>query len=244
MNRKQLKIAGTWLALLAFVLTPVASAEMVLFVDDLGTGPIDVIMSDGRGVGWVTASGLVTTVADVDGLINGILNFTGSFGAWTVAVATGLSDPVVGPPAQIDLNSVDATSVSGGALSVGLTDTDFGPLFSPTSLQSVIAGVVNFPGGSTLRSEWRAAESNVEFGAGTASSAFGVFGAGPFAASGSAGLLIPATALFSLSNVVTIFHPGAGSTSFNSVVLIPAPGASLLAMMGLGMVGLVRRRFA
>jgi len=220
---------------------PAASADMIMTLDE-GVNGLDVIMADGVGAGVLVGGGaFLTTHADPDGVANGVMTFNGSIGGFTTSIATGSSKPAIGPPAQIDLASVNISGPA-GAIEIALTDTGFanvGP--GAIGLASAIGGTTQ----GTVSSVWAANASNAHFDAiGAVSGAFGPLSgavAGLFGASGTAAGGIPA-GLFSMSNWVTVTHTGPGITTFDSSVIVPAPGALLLGSVGLGLVGWIGNR--
>lgn len=187
-----------------------------------------------------------TTVTIVDNsaldtnALAGVIEWSGVIGNFTVNSATALSDPFTGPVPKLDLNSLNTSSTLGGTMTVSLTDTHFSTL-NAFNLTNVFSATTD--GTATSEYGWDADNLEFDFTSGSDSNThsspggFGVFvfggGFGPDAA-------------FSLTNEVTIVHAGGSvqSTSFNSTVAIPAPGALILAAMGLGIVGWRKKRLA
>ena len=189
----------------------------------------------GGGAVTVTDGGVGDSNPDV-----GAITFIGSLTGWSVNVTTGLSKPVLGSAtvASMDLNSVNVSSAGGGSLTIELTDTDFNAL-SPTSFSMSIGGTTN---GSVTYDAYIDA-GNVEFGQGTLVGNLGPYA--PIAFSGSTAGGGPfAGGPFSMTQVVTITHAGATSSSFDAELrAVPEPGT--LALFGMSILGFgigLRRR--
>ena len=233
---KKKLIIGICLSL--FFMAVPARAEMILFLDDLSTSGIDVIVGDDLTAGSASSIGNTTTADDWAGA--GTIQFNGTLGAFIVNVTTGISKPVIGP-ARIDLNSVNVTGSARGQLQIGLTDTDF-------LYPSGMAPVVNSIGGTTdgtVQSLWAADPGSGAFILGSSWGVTGLFSGGAFSGTMYATSALDTSTPFSLSNWVTITHTAAGQiTSFDSEVAVPVPGAVLLGMLGLGAVGIKLRKYA
>lgn len=224
-----------------------ANADMVLTLDTAGGATPEVIIADGEAAFFVTASGLVTTEADSDGLANGIIVFADSLGAFSILVTTGLSAPAIGPN-RIDLFDLSVTSTGPGTIDIGLTDTGFlGPAFGlaplPWHTESSIGGTTD----GTVLAGFFADAGDVEFG-----TAFGpaatLFTTSSFSADDKFDLFSP-TGLgdpFSLSVFATVTHTAGGQvSSFDHILeMVPEPGTTLLGIIGLGALGLLRRRLS
>jgi len=223
-----------------------AQAAFVLYLDDLSTPGVDVILADNQGVGFATAIG-PTTVADTLGQL-GAMNYMGTAGVFSLNITTGISKPVIGNSfvGSMDLNSVN---VSGGAgtLQIGLTDTDFLLTGQDTRGLQIINAWGGTTNGSITAQGWLD-PANAEFGTGAFTTGLqGPFGPGAFSATASAPVGVLGTGVpFSLTEAVTITHTAAGqSTSFNkSLSAVPEPTTILLSGLGLLCIGAyLRRRF-
>jgi hypothetical protein len=193
--------------------------------------------------------GVNPAITLVDTTHLGFLNFTGSLGAFTINVSTGTGVGSLNPLGDglIDLNSINiSSSISGGTLTIKLTEYD---LVEPTGLtlfQSAIGGTVGSIGKppSTLTFNTFMDNTNTAFGTATAlasqifsgsGSAFSYQSANPGTIAGP----------YSETVVVSITAP-AGSTSSFDGLLSPAPEPTSMAALGAGLVimGLVARRRA
>lgn len=188
-------------------------------------------MMDESGATWdvdVTDNG----AGDSNPLV-GAITFIGSIGNWTANVTTGFSEPVL-LPGHLDLNSVNASSASGGQLIIELTDTDYtGPAVDYNfEVGGTTHGTASFEAAGT--------NSNGEFDFSNSTGAL-LFGSSPFA--GSSLLNSGGADPYSLSIRAVITHTSAGSTSFNAALNpVPAPAGLILAATALPFVGLLRRR--
>jgi hypothetical protein len=217
-------------------MTNVAQAAFVLTVDDLSTAGLDVVVSDGLGIGATTASGLVTTVADGGIGPDGAIFFNGGVGSFVVNVVTGVSDPIIGP-GQMDLNSINVTGGSSGTLVIGLTDTDYTGAASAYS--------TNFGGTTTGSVDFNFLydAGNGEFG-GTSFFNPGAASGGAF--SGSSTDAVIAGSPYSLTILAQISHSaGAGQISSFDAHLVPVPVPAAVWLFGsglLGLAGIARRK--
>lgn len=216
----------------------IAQASFVMTLDDLSTAGVDVIISDGLGVGGVTDSGLVTNSAD--GIApDGLIFFNGGVGSFIVNVTTGVSEPVLGP-GQMDLNSINVTGAP-GSLRISLTNTGFGAAATSyaTNYGGTTTGSVDF--------NFLQDSANNEFGG---TSFFDPAAASGGAFSGSSTDGIGAGAPYSLTILADLTHAvGAGQvSSFDAhlvPVAVPVPASVWLLGSGLlGLVGIARRKAA
>jgi hypothetical protein len=202
---------------------------------------------------WLTLDdglGNIITLADVDS--DGIITFSGSLpggSVWTVNITTGISKPVIGGPttAEIHLNSVNVSSGGSGTLTIGLTDTDF--VLPPTiGAQAALVSEIGGVAANTIQLTQTLDPDNSEWATDTpgndVSLVSPLLGTGAFAGTQTASS--PVFAPFSLTEMVVITHTAAGQhTSFDAVSrVVPVPGAVLLGILGLGVVGLKLRKYA
>lgn len=212
-------------------------ADFVLTMDDTAVGGTEVIVADGQLAGFITDSGLVTTHADADGLMDGAVSFSGAVpgSVFNVNATVGISKPNIGSTAlgRIDLASINVSGTGAGMLSIGLTDTDFN--------NTGLIGYEALIGGTTDGNvDFMAMvdNANQEFGNSDSVSQAG-FGPGAFSST----LLGSETFAgdYSLSLLVDITHTAASQvTDFDAILTVPGPGG--LALAGLGLLGLRSRR--
>ncbi len=102
-------------------------------------------LTDGKAADTVT-------LVDTNG--TGVLSYYGSIGNFTISVTTGLSKPALpAQPPQLDLNSVDVSSVTGGGtLYITLEDTGFTTTLPSPFLQSSIGGTLGVGTSLTFQS--------------------------------------------------------------------------------------------
>jgi len=139
----------------------------------------------------------------------GVVSYTGPVGSqWLITVNTGTSKPVLGSAAQpdIDLNSFDLSSTSGGTLTVELTDTDY------TGSGPATINVGGNTAGTVLVKSY-VDYNNTPFGKSTPISTQGPFS--PISFSGTANGVVMASAGYSITLELQINHVASGSTGLD-----------------------------
>lgn len=195
---------------------PGAQATVTLFLSD-NVGDT-VTVSDGSAQDANSAPGAVT--------------FIGALGVWNINVSTGVSSS---PNAYLDLNSIDL-STAAGHLTLILSDTGFNAPNPTTVFEQIggtTVGTVNFSAYLGPNNALFAETSLIQAFTGLGPASFSEDFKGPLS-TGSP---------FSLTEVIDIWHTGAGGTSFNGLVTTPLPPSAILLGSGLlGLVGLGWRR--
>ncbi len=154
----------------------------------------------------------------------GVVTYNGALGNWWLNVATGVTGGTSKTP-YIDLNSVNATSSSGGTLTIAFSNQFTGPFTSGTVntlVGGTTSGTISF---QTLLDN--AVISNL----GSYSGAFSGSSTNAFA-----------TSAGQLGVSATINHRGSGITSFDAFAQVPEPGTLLLLGSGLAGLGIFARR--
>lgn len=226
---------GGWNSMAVAVQLAILGALVFAWAIGSGEAALKLELASGGTTVTVTDAGLGDICPDL-----GCVSFTGSVGSFTVNVTTGISKPILTDPliAELDLNSINVSSSSGGALTIRLTDTDFTQTFALGGSLLQIGGVT----GGTVTYSAYLDNSNTEFGTATLLGSLGPYASGAFA--GQTGIFgVSADGLFSLTQIVQITHTNSGTTSFNATLRVTQPAT--LVLVGAALIGasvLARRR--
>ena len=193
------------LAIAALVVASSANASMILRLDDGSDNVYEVNITDGG---------------------DGIIDYTGGFGNWTIAVTTAVSKPATTLPELMHLN---VFAFGYGTLDIELTDTDFTQ--APTTLIANLGGV----SGGALSFNAYQDTSNSPFGTDNPLHSY-TTGAGAF--SDGSMTVVGSSSGYALTMLTSITHSGniAKSSSFDYEIKVPEPAS--LALMGIGLLAL------
>lgn len=219
------------------------ASTLVALAVALSAGSVDaaaIRLSDGITTTTVWDGGPGDTAGADD-----VVSFIGTVGSWQLNISTGstlFSDPT---DPFMSLASLNATSFSGGTLTIWFTETGFGPtdLTALADIQGLTTG--------TLKYETFQSVTNTPFGT-NALVTSQTFNAGAFSDS-ELGALVSGGPSYALTQKITITHNSLGVTAFNGTlktvdtvktVTVPDGGSTALALgIALASLAALKRRF-
>jgi hypothetical protein len=188
-----------------------------------------------------------TSITVADGSANdknslaGAVTYIGSLGGWSLNVTTGITKPKAGTADSpyMALSSVD-TSTTSGTLKMYFSETGFTGTGGLVSFLDQIGGTL---GSGNLVYKVYADKANQLFGNTTSLGRLS-FSTSPFD-SATSGSFTP-TGAYSLTIEVDLTHSSAASSSFNAATATVPDAGSMVAMLGVAMMGLglAHRRFS
>ena len=180
----------------------------------------------------------------VNGSSSGSVVYVGSIGNFSLNVAGGASYPLLGSAfaPHLDLASLNISSVTGGTLTIKLTDTGFinsNP--GGFNLASAIGGGTS----GTIKFATYFDQGNTPFATTHLIADLGTLSSYSFA--GGSNNQINPSGPYSLTLMGTIDHPAGGgygqASSFNATLKVPEPATAFLLLGGLLICGVIVRRY-
>jgi hypothetical protein len=207
-----------------------------------------ILVSDGLGNsisipdgGAATIVGSASAVTGGDVLLGtpGVVEFSGTVGAWILNVDTGTSKPFAGTTTRPNMDLSFVASGGVGTLSIQFSDDFFGP--TTGNVLTSIGGTT--PGSVTYKTLGSAL--NVEF-AGVVLTSQGPFGPGAFSGTQGGPSYTTLGAPYALTQVIDVTHTAAGQNSTGNATLdVPDAGTTMMllgsSLTALGLFGRSRK---